>query len=136
MDRTPPESGAGPEDAPALETDRRATRKAVTAAAIGNATEWSDFGVYSYPATTIGLVFHPSRSGGVYTPAWSLMAAGMIGVLVVWRMRESAGRPLPGAPAIPAPSPRRNVEPAPEPRYSDLRRRPWASTGHDEEGSP
>src|SRR5690606_25006676 len=46
-------------------TDHKATRKAVTAAAIGNATEWYDFGVYSYLAVTIGLVFYPSQSPGV-----------------------------------------------------------------------
>lgn len=49
----------------ALKTDHKATRKAVTAAAIGNATEWYDFGVYSYLAVTIGLVFYPSQSSGV-----------------------------------------------------------------------
>ncbi|WP_017587192.1 MFS transporter [Nocardiopsis ganjiahuensis] len=48
-----------------LRTDHKATRKAVTAAAIGNATEWYDFGVYSYLAVTIGLVFYPSQSPGV-----------------------------------------------------------------------
>jgi MHS family proline/betaine transporter-like MFS transporter len=50
---------------PTLVTDHRATRKAVAAAAIGNATEWYDFGVYSYLAVTIGLVFYPSQSQGV-----------------------------------------------------------------------
>lgn len=49
---------------PALTTDRRATRKAVVAAAIGNATEWYDFGVYSYLAVTIGLVFYPAQTQG------------------------------------------------------------------------
>ncbi len=48
-----------------LSTKRGTTRKAVTAAAIGNATEWYDFGVYSYLAVTIGLVFYPSQSSGV-----------------------------------------------------------------------
>ena len=41
------------------------------------------------------------RTGSLYSPAWLLMIAGVIGVLVVWRMQESAGRPLPGAPPIP-----------------------------------
>ncbi|WP_053618691.1 MFS transporter [Nocardiopsis sp. NRRL B-16309] len=50
---------------PVLVTEHRTTRKAVTAAAIGNATEWYDFGVYSYLAVTIGLVFYPSQSQGV-----------------------------------------------------------------------
>ncbi|RKS09735.1 MHS family proline/betaine transporter-like MFS transporter [Nocardiopsis sp. Huas11] len=48
-----------------LVTEHGTTRKAVTAAAIGNATEWYDFGVYSYLAVTIGLVFYPSQSQGV-----------------------------------------------------------------------
>ncbi|SIO85391.1 MFS transporter [Nocardiopsis sp. JB363] len=65
MSETPSESGADPKGTRVLETDHRTTRKAVTAAAIGNATEWFDFGVYSYLATTIGLVFYPSQSGGV-----------------------------------------------------------------------
>ena len=60
----PPASSA-PTEPTALATERRTTRKAVTAAAIGNATEWYDFGVYSYLAVTIGLVFYPSQSQGV-----------------------------------------------------------------------
>lgn len=48
---------------PALKTDHRATRKAVAAAAIGNATEWYDSGVYSYLAVTIGSVFSPPAPG-------------------------------------------------------------------------
>lgn len=54
-----------PGTAPSPKTSHRTTRKAVTAAAIGNATEWYDFGVYSYLAVTIGLVFYPSQSGAV-----------------------------------------------------------------------
>ncbi|MGW5875946.1 MFS transporter [Nocardiopsis terrae] len=54
-----------PEGRRVLRTEHRATRKAVTAAAIGNATEWYDFGVYSYLAVTIGLVFYPSQAAGV-----------------------------------------------------------------------
>ncbi len=37
-------------------------RKAVGAAALGNALEWFDFGVYGYLAVTIGEVFFPSES--------------------------------------------------------------------------
>ncbi len=61
--REPGETPGG--KAQGLATEHRATRKAVTAAAIGNATEWYDFGVYSYLAVTIGLVFYPSQSQGV-----------------------------------------------------------------------
>ncbi|WP_306371214.1 MFS transporter [Nocardiopsis sp. CC223A] len=60
MSENPPERATT-----ALATEHRTTRKAVTAAAIGNATEWYDFGVYSYLAVTIGLVFYPSQSQGV-----------------------------------------------------------------------
>ena len=37
-------------------------RKAVGAAAMGNALEWFDFGIYGYLAVTIGQVFFPSQS--------------------------------------------------------------------------
>ncbi|MEV2274798.1 MFS transporter [Nocardiopsis sp. NPDC049922] len=50
---------------PTLSTDHRTTRRAVAASAIGNATEWYDFGVYSYLAVTIGAVFYPSQTQGV-----------------------------------------------------------------------
>lgn len=45
-------------------TDRSKVRKAVFASALGNATEWYDFGVYSYLAATIGALFYPSASAG------------------------------------------------------------------------
>ncbi|MEV7677417.1 MFS transporter [Streptomyces sp. NPDC088341] len=41
-------------------TDERAVRRAVRAAALGNAMEWFDFGIYSYLAATLGQVFFPS----------------------------------------------------------------------------
>ncbi|MER5392482.1 MFS transporter [Saccharopolyspora sp. NPDC002686] len=37
-------------------------RRAVAAAAVGNVTEWFDFGVFAYLATTIGKVFYPESS--------------------------------------------------------------------------
>ncbi|MDQ0786739.1 glycine betaine/L-proline transporter ProP [Streptomyces sp. B3I8] len=40
-------------------TDPALVRRAVTAAALGNAMEWFDFGVYSYIAVTLGKVFFP-----------------------------------------------------------------------------
>lgn len=40
-------------------------RRAVAAAAIGNVTEWYDFGVYAYIAATIGEVFYPESSQAV-----------------------------------------------------------------------
>ena len=60
----------------ALTADQKTTRKAVTAAAIGNATEWYDFGVYSYLAVIIGLVFYPSQSTGVQLLATFTTFAG------------------------------------------------------------
>jgi MHS family proline/betaine transporter-like MFS transporter len=41
-------------------TEERAVKRAVKAAALGNAMEWYDFGIYSYLAVTIGHVFFPS----------------------------------------------------------------------------
>ncbi|MEU3979187.1 glycine betaine/L-proline transporter ProP [Streptomyces sp. NPDC026672] len=41
-------------------TDEAAVKRATKAAALGNAMEWYDFGVYSYLASTIGKVFFPS----------------------------------------------------------------------------
>ncbi|WP_066952310.1 MFS transporter [Streptomyces lushanensis] len=41
-------------------TDGRAVGRAVKAAALGNAMEWFDFGLYSYLAVTLGHVFFPS----------------------------------------------------------------------------
>lgn len=42
--------------------DRKMLRRAVGAAALGNAMEWFDFGVYSYLAVTIGKIFFPGAS--------------------------------------------------------------------------
>ncbi|MGW1585530.1 glycine betaine/L-proline transporter ProP [Streptomyces sp. NPDC002386] len=41
-------------------TDSAMVKRAVKAAALGNAMEWFDFGVYSYIAVTLGKVFFPS----------------------------------------------------------------------------
>ncbi|MFH9982954.1 MFS transporter [Streptomyces sp. NPDC017179] len=41
-------------------TDPALVRRAVKAAALGNAMEWFDFGAYSYIAVTLGKVFFPS----------------------------------------------------------------------------
>ncbi|WP_395571611.1 glycine betaine/L-proline transporter ProP [Streptomyces sp. BK79] len=52
-------SGSGSEPSPTV-TDPALVRRAVKAAALGNAMEWFDFGVYSYIAVTLGKVFFPS----------------------------------------------------------------------------
>ncbi|MDF3297305.1 glycine betaine/L-proline transporter ProP [Streptomyces tropicalis] len=44
----------------ATATDPALVKRAVRAAALGNAMEWFDFGVYSYIAVTLGKVFFPS----------------------------------------------------------------------------
>ncbi|MEC4015142.1 glycine betaine/L-proline transporter ProP [Streptomyces sp. H27-D2] len=46
-------------------TDEKTVKRAVKAAALGNAMEWFDFGIYSYLAVTIGKVFFPGGSGTV-----------------------------------------------------------------------
>ncbi|MFE9054590.1 glycine betaine/L-proline transporter ProP [Streptomyces mutabilis] len=53
----PPSSRA---DGTPTATDPVLVRRAVKAAALGNAMEWFDFGVYSYIAVTLGKVFFPS----------------------------------------------------------------------------
>lgn len=45
--------------------DRSTLNRAVGAAALGNAMEWFDFGVYGYIAITLGHVFFPTGSASV-----------------------------------------------------------------------
>ncbi len=40
-------------------------RKAITAASLGNAMEWFDFGVYGFVAYALGKVFFPDASPGI-----------------------------------------------------------------------
>lgn len=40
-------------------TDEAVVKRATKAAALGNAMEWYDFGIYSYLVSTIGKVFFP-----------------------------------------------------------------------------
>lgn len=49
--------------------DKAKVRKAVTAAALGNAMEWFDFGVYGFVAYALGRVFFPDASPAVQTIA-------------------------------------------------------------------
>ncbi|MBN6039219.1 MFS transporter [Amycolatopsis sp. 195334CR] len=46
---------------PVAEPDKKTLRKAIAASAIGNATEWFDYGVYAYTASYIGDAFFPSE---------------------------------------------------------------------------
>ncbi|MCN9243597.1 glycine betaine/L-proline transporter ProP [Streptomyces sp. RY43-2] len=63
---TPAASTASQASAPAWATEKATVtdpalvKRAVKAAALGNAMEWFDFGVYSYIAVTLGKVFFPS----------------------------------------------------------------------------
>jgi MHS family proline/betaine transporter-like MFS transporter len=49
--------------------DNGKLKKAITAAALGNAMEWFDFGVYGFVAFTLGKVFFPNASPGIQTIA-------------------------------------------------------------------
>jgi MHS family proline/betaine transporter-like MFS transporter len=48
-------------------SDRKILRRAIAASAIGNATEWFDYGVYSYTAVYIGRTFFPSHNPAAST---------------------------------------------------------------------
>ncbi|MDH6449754.1 MHS family proline/betaine transporter-like MFS transporter [Streptomyces sp. SAI-119] len=61
----PVRASRGPDTADAVTVDPALVKRAVKAAALGNAMEWFDFGVYSYIAVTLGKVFFPSGSATV-----------------------------------------------------------------------
>lgn len=44
-----------------VEVDEKLVRRAIAASAVGNATEWFDYGVYAYVATQIGDAFFPGE---------------------------------------------------------------------------
>lgn len=58
--RTGAAQASDPSLGPPTVTDPALVKRAVKAAALGNAMEWFDFGVYSYIAVTLGKVFFPS----------------------------------------------------------------------------
>ncbi|MGH3907520.1 MAG: MFS transporter, partial [Pseudonocardiaceae bacterium] len=65
--------------AAAAEPETSTVRKAVGAAAIGNATEWFDFAAYSYVVVYIGANFFPESSDAVGTlNAFAVFAASFI----------------------------------------------------------
>jgi len=49
--------------------DNTKLKKAITAAALGNAMEWFDFGVYGFVAYALGQVFFPNAAPGIQTIA-------------------------------------------------------------------
>lgn len=72
-----PNSGWRMEDVAVI--DPAVIKRAVAAAAIGNITEWYDFGVYAYIATTIGKVFFPDSNHTVQLlAAFGTFAAAFI----------------------------------------------------------
>lgn len=65
-------------------TDQAALKRATGAAALGNAMEWYDFGIYSYLVATLGKVFFPSGNDTVQllapsppspSPSWCARSA-------------------------------------------------------------
>lgn len=57
-----PDANAETEESSSFEVDSPTMRRAVGSAAVGNALEWFDFGVYGYFAVIIGQVFFPTHS--------------------------------------------------------------------------
>src|SRR5262249_2157913 len=55
--------------------DARTLRRAIAASAIGNMTEWFDYGVYAYTATYIGNAFFPSENHTASTLGSLLVSA-------------------------------------------------------------
>src|SRR4051812_34783397 len=47
--------------------DEKTVRRAVAGAAMGNAIEWFDYGIYGYLATVIAFVFFPEASPAAAT---------------------------------------------------------------------
>lgn len=59
-------------------TDEKTVRRATKAAALGNAMEWFDFGIYSYLAVTIGQVFFPGGGGTQLLASFTAFAASFL----------------------------------------------------------
>src|SRR4051794_37807834 len=58
--------------------ERKLLRRAIGASAIGNATEWYDYGVYGYLAITIGKAFFPGSVEATTLASLGLFAAGFL----------------------------------------------------------
>src|SRR5699024_11647611 len=77
--------------------EESAMRRAIAGAAIGNALEWFDFGVYGYFAVTIGAVFFPSdSSSGALLRTFAIFAVAFVarpfGSLVFGPLGDKIGR--------------------------------------------
>ena len=73
------------------------TRKAVSAAAIGNVLEWYDFGVYAFFATTIGNTFFPGTDRATaLLSSFAVFGVGFLmrplGGIIIGRYGDTHGR--------------------------------------------
>ncbi|MGI5350426.1 MFS transporter [Streptomyces sp. CA-250714] len=59
-------------------TDEATVKRATRAAAVGNAMEWFDFGIYAYLAVTIGKVFFPGDGGTQLLASFTAFAASFL----------------------------------------------------------
>lgn len=59
-------------------TDEKTVRRATKAAAVGNAMEWFDFGIYAYLAVTIGKVFFPGGGSTQLLASFTAFAASFL----------------------------------------------------------
>lgn len=59
-------------------TDEKTVRRATMAAAVGNAMEWFDFGIYAYLAVTIGKVFFPGGGSVQLLASFTAFAASFL----------------------------------------------------------
>ena len=73
------------------------SRRAVTAAVIGNMLEWYDFAVYAYVAAIIAKKFFPTqdevtalRFGSPTVHSFYLIAAAVVSTAVIWTLKETA----------------------------------------------
>ncbi|WP_326807108.1 MULTISPECIES: MFS transporter [unclassified Streptomyces] len=77
-------------------TDEATVRRATRAAAVGNAMEWFDFGIYAYLAVTIGKVFFPGDGGTQLLASFTAFAASFLirplGGLVFGPLGDRLGR--------------------------------------------
>jgi MHS family proline/betaine transporter-like MFS transporter len=77
-------------------TDEATVKRATRAAAVGNAMEWFDFGIYAYLAVTIGKVFFPGDGGTQLLASFTAFAASFLirplGGLVFGPLGDRIGR--------------------------------------------
>lgn len=77
MSSTAPEASEEDQD-DGLSLTTSGIRRSVAAAAMGNAMEWFDFGVYGYLATTIGELFFQGQGGGSLVKSFGVFAISFL----------------------------------------------------------